>query len=91
MNELVHIRLDPKMRKAMKKVVESHYYRNESELIRDAIRSKLDKYERLELLKSVRGKAKLRKYPPKDTPSDIFREFGLENIPEVGDVPGDDK
>lgn len=80
MGELIHIRLDPKMRKAIKEVLKTHHYASESEFVRASVRKSLESYERERLLRQWQGSVPRRKTPPGPPPSDVFREFGL-NVP----------
>lgn len=76
MAEMIHIRLDEKIRKEMKQVVKNNIFSNESEFIRDAIRNNIEKYKKIKLLENFRNQ--LDEKPTKSTTSNVFREFGIE-------------
>ncbi|MBR9700551.1 hypothetical protein GOV11_01660 [Candidatus Woesearchaeota archaeon] len=78
MGEMVHLRLDSKMRKAIKSIVKDRLYSTETEFIRDSIRKNLELNEKLVALKALQGSVPRRKTPPKKIPSDIFRAYGFE-------------
>ena len=77
MAELVHLRLEEKMRSEIKDIVSNNMFKNESEFIRAALRNEIEKYRKIQLLNSLRNSIpeKKGKRIPK---SDIFRAFGLE-------------
>ncbi len=77
MGDLVHIRLDAKMRKEIKQAVKDTMFSSESEFIRDAIRRNIENYKKIRILESFRNTVPQRNSKAK-IPSDIFREFGLE-------------
>lgn len=77
MSELVHLRLDKKMRTEIKKTVKTNLFTSESDFIRNAIRKELELYEKIRILQSMRNILKPKK--GKEIPmSDVFRAFGLE-------------
>lgn len=90
MADLVHLRLDRKTRDAIKTILKREHFTTETDFIRDAIRKNLETYERVEGLRQLQGAVKPRKHPPKSTPSDIFRAFGLDKVPEVDYVARDE-
>jgi Arc/MetJ-type ribon-helix-helix transcriptional regulator len=77
MASLVHIRIDPDMRKEIKKVVKENLFSNESEFIRDSVRKNLEIYEKISLLRSLKNSLPREKAKKKGK-SDLFREFGIE-------------
>lgn len=77
MAELVHLRLETKMRTEIKQVVNNNLYGSESEFIRNAIRKELELYQKIELLDKLRGTLKPKKGKPIPR-SELFRAFGLE-------------
>lgn len=91
MADLIHLRLDPKMRRAVKRVVQERYFSTESEFIRDSIRKNLDTYERVQALRQLQGTVPRRKTPGEPiADSEIFRAFGLPD-PKVPQVARDDE
>jgi Arc/MetJ-type ribon-helix-helix transcriptional regulator len=78
MNEMIHLRLDEKMRREIRKTIDENLFSNESEFIRDSIRRNIELYQKIMILKSLRGSVKKRRNFKGIPPSDIFREFGLE-------------
>jgi len=76
MAEMIHIRINEKIRKEMKKVVKNNLFSNESEFIRDAIRNNIEKYKKIKLLEKFKNQ--LDEKPSKKTTSNVFREFGIE-------------
>jgi Arc/MetJ-type ribon-helix-helix transcriptional regulator len=79
MNEMVHLRLEPKIRNEIKKIVKDNMFSNESEFIRDSIRRNLENYRKIQLLDSMRGTLKPSKNPTKLKRSEVFRALGLED------------
>ena len=77
MGEMVHIRLDEKMRAEIKKIVKENMFSNEAEFIRDSLRNNIETYRKIRIINSLRNKfepgtgTKLKK-------SEVFRAFGLE-------------
>jgi Arc/MetJ-type ribon-helix-helix transcriptional regulator len=78
-NEMVHLRLDPKMRAEMKAMVKENLFSNETEFIKDAIRRNIELYHKIQVMHSLRGSAKRIKNPPNIPLSDVFRAVGLED------------
>jgi Arc/MetJ-type ribon-helix-helix transcriptional regulator len=78
-NEMVHLRLDPKMRIEIKKIVRDDLFKDESEFIRDAIRRNIELHRKIQLLKSMQGKLKPSKNPTKISLSEAFKAVGLED------------
>ena len=79
MAELIHLRIDSKIRKQMKETVKENLFSNESEFIRDSIRKNLENYEKMKTLKKIQNTIPERKNKPnKKTSSELFREIGLE-------------
>ena len=78
MGDLVHIRLDKKIRTEIHKIVEENMFSNESEFIRDAIRTQLELYNKIKILNSLRGSVKSTKNHKRIPPSEVFRAVGLE-------------
>lgn len=76
MTELIHLRLETKLRKEIKKIVTSEMFANESEFIRNAIRENIEKYKKIKLLEAFRNT--LPEKPTKKISSNIFRDIGLE-------------
>ncbi|MFA5797622.1 MAG: hypothetical protein WC916_06350 [Candidatus Woesearchaeota archaeon] len=76
MNDLVHIRLDTKMRNEIARTIKHTMHANESEFIRDALRKQLETYQKIELLTSLKNT--LPRGKGNATRSQLFREFGLE-------------
>jgi len=76
MSELVHLRLDEKMRAAIRATVAREQFGSESEFIRDAIRKNVEIYEKIETLRKMQHSLKRRTDKPKPG-SDVFREAGL--------------
>lgn len=90
MSDLVHLRLDRKTRDAIRTVVKERHFTTETDFIRDSIRKNLETYERIEGLRRLQGTIAPRKGSPKGTPSDIFRAFGFDKVPEIGYVARDE-
>jgi Arc/MetJ-type ribon-helix-helix transcriptional regulator len=78
-NEMVHLRLDPKMRSEMKNIVKDNMFSSETEFIKDSIRRNIELYRKIQILHSLRGSAKRIKNPPNIPLSDVFRAVGLED------------
>lgn len=79
MNEMVHLRLDSKMRAEMKTMVKANLFSNETEFIKDSIRRNIELYRKIQVIHSLRGSAKRIKNPPNIPLSDVFRAVGLED------------
>ena len=79
MGEMIHLRIDPKIRAEMKKIVQDNMFSNEAEFIRDAIRQRIEVYRKIKILDSMRGTLKPSKNPTKIKHSDLFRAAGLED------------
>jgi Arc/MetJ-type ribon-helix-helix transcriptional regulator len=79
MGELVHIRLDPKMRLEIKKIVAENMFSTESEFIKESIRAKIEIYRKIRILDSLRGSLKPSKNHKKIPISEVFRAAGLED------------
>jgi Arc/MetJ-type ribon-helix-helix transcriptional regulator len=77
-NEMVHLRLDPKMRLEMKNIVKDNMFSNETEFIKDAIRRNIELYRKIQILHSLRGSVKMKKSEGLKH-SEVFRAFGLED------------
>jgi Arc/MetJ-type ribon-helix-helix transcriptional regulator len=78
-NEMVHLRLDSKMRKEIKDVLKIDSFSSESEFIRHSIRDKLEFYRKVKILHDLRGSVKPSKNHKKIPISDVFRAVGLED------------
>lgn len=78
MGELVHLRLDAKMREEIKNLVQNNLFSNETEFIRDSIRKNIEHYEKIKTIKSLRGSLKKSKNKGLSH-SEVFRAFGLED------------
>ena len=78
MGEMVHIRLDAKMRNEIKNIVKDNMFSNETEFIRDSLRSSIETYRKIQILNSMRNKFEIAKNPAKLKKSEVFRAFGLE-------------
>ena len=78
-NEMVHLRLDSKMRAEMKIMVKESLFSNETEFIKDAIRRNIELHRKIQIIHSLRGSAKKIKNPPKLKLSEAFRAMGLED------------
>jgi len=100
MGELLHIRLDPKMRKAIREVVKEEHYASESGFLRDLIRQNLTANARIRVLRSLQGSVK--PFTPRQqaarakkaanmSSSELFRAFGLDKMPEIRYVSRDDE
>lgn len=77
MTEMVHLRLESKMRTEIKKAVKNNLFSSESDFIRNAIRKELELYQKIEILDKMRGS--LKPYKGKPIPrSEVFRAVGLE-------------
>jgi len=79
MGELIHIRIEKKVRDEIQKIIKDNMFSSESEFIRDALRNNIEVYRKIEILKSMQGKIKPSKNPTKIKRSEVFRTFGLEN------------
>jgi Arc/MetJ-type ribon-helix-helix transcriptional regulator len=77
MTELVHVRLDPKMRAEMKLLVKENLFSSETEFIRDALRKQIELYAKMKTIKSLSGSLTLKKGKGLKQ-SEVFRAFGLE-------------
>ena len=100
MGELVHVRLEPRMREAIRSVVADEHFTSETEFIRDSIRKNLETYERIQGIKRLKGTSKpLSKAEQRlreerlatMSSSDLFRAFGFDKLPEVRFVSRDDE
>ncbi|MBW2998274.1 ribbon-helix-helix domain-containing protein [Candidatus Woesearchaeota archaeon] len=76
MNEMVHLRIDNKLRREIKIMVKNNLFSNESEFIRDSIRKNLEQYQKIKLLEKFQNK--LDQKPTKKSNLNIFRQFGIE-------------
>lgn len=76
-NEMVHLRLDPKMRSEIKRIVKENTFSNETEFIKESIRSNLEYYRKLAILHSFKNSVPQTRKKIKSS-SDIFRDFGIE-------------
>lgn len=76
---MVHLRLDEKMRKEIRKAVDENLFSNETEFIRDSIRRNIELYKKIQIIHSLRGSVKKSKTPSKIPISDVFRAVGLED------------
>jgi Arc/MetJ-type ribon-helix-helix transcriptional regulator len=76
---MIHLRLESKIRNEIKKIVKDNMFSNESEFIRDAIRTQLELYRKIRILDSLRGSIKPAKNPTKIPISEVFRAVGLED------------
>ncbi len=90
MGELVHLRIDKKMKLGIQAAISNGLFGNMTEFIRDSIRKNIEDYERKNALiglEKLRGRAKelsaeqkkaakneLEKLPP----SELFRKLGLD-------------
>lgn len=77
MGELVHLRLEKKIRDEIKKSVKSSFYSSESDFIRNAIRKELELQQKIEILDKLRGTLKRKNNKPVPI-SEVFRAYGLE-------------
>lgn len=89
MGEMIHLRLEKRMKDSISEAVENGMFANMTEFIRDAIRKSIEEYEKrsairgLEMLRGKgrllskeeqkRAKAELKKL----SPSELFRKVGL--------------
>lgn len=55
---MVHLRLDEKMRKEIRKAVDENLFSNETEFIRDSIRRNIELYKKIQIIHSLRGSVK---------------------------------
>jgi Arc/MetJ-type ribon-helix-helix transcriptional regulator len=78
MAELVHLRLEKKMRNEIKQAVNNSLYSSESDFIRNAIRKELETHQKIQVLKSLWGSVKEKKNNKPIPRSELFRAFGLE-------------
>jgi Arc/MetJ-type ribon-helix-helix transcriptional regulator len=78
-NEMVHLRLDPKMRAEIKNFLGDDFFGSETEFIKDAIRRNIELYRKIQVIHSLRGSAKKIKNPPNIPLSEVFRAVGLED------------
>ncbi|MGV8168976.1 MAG: hypothetical protein ACP5N3_02875 [Candidatus Nanoarchaeia archaeon] len=78
MGELVHLRLDAKMRSEIKSIVKENLFSNETEFIRDSIRKNIELYRKVQAIKALKGSlAEKRGKGLKK--SEVFRAFGIED------------
>jgi Arc/MetJ-type ribon-helix-helix transcriptional regulator len=77
-NEMVHLRLDSKMRKEMKSIVEDNLFQNETEFIRDSIRRNIELHRKMQIIHSLRGSLSIKRSKGLKR-SEVFRAFGLED------------
>ena len=78
MGELVHLRLEKKMRNEIKQAVNNSLYSSESDFIRNAIRKELELQKKIDILYKMRGTLKPTKNPKYIPRSELFRAVGLE-------------
>ncbi|MBW2968662.1 ribbon-helix-helix domain-containing protein [Candidatus Woesearchaeota archaeon] len=90
MGELVHLRLEKKLKKEINTIVKTGFFSNMTEFIRDAIRKSIEDYEKKRAIKGLeklRGKGRLltkaeqkkaRAELKKMSSSDLFRSVGLD-------------
>lgn len=78
MSELVHLRLEKKMRTEIKKAVKNSFYSSESDFIRNAVRKELELQEKLQGLRKLWGSVKEKKNNKPIPYSEVFRAIGLE-------------
>lgn len=90
MGELVHLRLEKKLKQSIMNVVKTGLFSNMTEFIRDSIRKNIEEYEKkraIQGLEKLRGKGRLltpaeqRKAKAelkKMSPSELFRSVGLD-------------
>ena len=78
-NEMVHLRLDPKMRAEMKTFLGEDFYGSETEFIKDSIRKNIELYRKIKVIHSLRGSGKRVKNPPNIPLSEVFKAIGLED------------
>lgn len=79
MNEMVHLRLDPKMRAEIRTFLGDDFYGSETEFIKDSIRRNLELYRKIKVIHSLRGSCKRVKNPKSIPRSEVFRALGLED------------
>jgi len=89
MGDLVHLRLSKQLKDSINEIVESGFFSNTTEFIRDAIRRGIDEYEKRKAIRGLemlRGKGRLlTKEEQKKakaelkhiSPSELFRKYGL--------------
>ncbi len=82
MNDLVHIRLEPKMRTAIKDVISQEQFSSETDFIRDSIRKnleyyKLEKFRGIAKEKTLTKEERLKGIADLENSKDIFRRFNL--------------
>lgn len=89
MGDLVHLRLDRKLKENMNEIVSTGLFANVTEFIRDAIRKSIEEYEKRKAIRGLemlRGKGRLltkeeqkvaKAELKKMSPSELFRKFGL--------------
>jgi len=78
MGELVHIRLDTKLRTKIKKAVKNSFHSSETDFIRNAIRKELETQEKIEGLIKLWSSIKEKKNNKPIPISEVFRAVGLE-------------
>jgi len=90
MGELIHLRIEKRLKDEINEVVKSGFFSNTTEFIRDAIRKSIEKYEtqrNIRGLEMLRGKGRLltkeqsekaKAEAKKLTPSELFRKYGLD-------------
>jgi len=90
MGDLVHLRLEKKLKERIKEVIGTGLFSNTTEFIRDAIRKSIEAYElekNIRGLEMLRGKGRLltkeeqkraKAELKKLSPSEIFRKYGLD-------------
>jgi Arc/MetJ-type ribon-helix-helix transcriptional regulator len=77
MGDLVHLRLDAKMRDEINKIIENNMFSSETEFIRDSIRKNIELYKKIETIHALRGSLKSKKNKGLKH-SEVFRAFGIE-------------
>ena len=75
--DLVHLRIDQKIRKEIKELMQYSLFSNETEFIRDSIRRNIELHKKIQLLDRMRNTLPKTKRKIKAS-SNIFRDFGLE-------------
>jgi len=89
MNDLVHLRLEKKLKEHIRNIVDTGLFSNMTEFIKDSIRKNIEDYNKKLVLMKIRKlqysaklltekeKQKRNKELDSMTASDIFRKFGL--------------
>ncbi|MGV8141041.1 MAG: hypothetical protein ACP5NW_01215 [Candidatus Woesearchaeota archaeon] len=79
MGEMVHLRLDSKMRAEMKIIIKENLFSNETEFIKDSIRRNIELHKKIQIIHSLRGSGRGTKNPKQIPKSEVFRALGLED------------